>query len=363
MNQITNDMPIEVIIIDDGSTDDTPHLVDEIASNDYRITAIHQKNQWIYASFNNGILSSNGEYFYILNSDDQLFDGAVDLMLESVERYNHPDVIWTKVIWQNVDNNQNVIESFDMNEQIVSDLYCSTAELVRENWPLLQHSWIIGNQANLYKRELGLRHPFRNDTFAGDTFFNISIADDIKSMAVVSEPIYRYFAYNDEKLNASVGKYYGYEHEMYNEIMNKQIELYQKWGIIDSVIGDVVLRRLRNISYEIQQLSFCNCNLDSNEKIDRIFSVIADPIVRRAASIVGREREYESRLLNGTRELIRKMHIEPIPTYVEILIDYLPEYYLDDVDESLVDIDLINSAVMDPSNKDNVGKVYYWEKW
>lgn len=43
----------EIIIVDDGSTDTTPLIVDQIAEKDSRISVIHQDNQWIYASFNN----------------------------------------------------------------------------------------------------------------------------------------------------------------------------------------------------------------------------------------------------------------------------------------------------------------------
>lgn len=61
---------IEYIIVDDGSTDKTPQIIDEIASKDARVKVIHQKNQWIFASYNNGVKAASGKYFYIINSDD-----------------------------------------------------------------------------------------------------------------------------------------------------------------------------------------------------------------------------------------------------------------------------------------------------
>ena len=65
----------ELIIVDDGSTDGTPELADAFAASDRRIRVIHQKNQWIYASFNNGIRQASGDYIYIVNSDDRLMPG------------------------------------------------------------------------------------------------------------------------------------------------------------------------------------------------------------------------------------------------------------------------------------------------
>jgi len=131
---VDKEYDVEVVIIDDGSTDNTPQIADELARQDDRIKVIHQENQWIYASFNNGIKAAKGEYIYILNSDDMLFDGAVGVFFDAIEKYNHPDVIWTKVIWQDVDENQNVLSEHDMNESVTEDTYYDSKESVRSNW-------------------------------------------------------------------------------------------------------------------------------------------------------------------------------------------------------------------------------------
>ena len=89
---------IEVVIVDDGSTDGSSEMADKLAETDSRITVVHQENQWIYASFNNGIRKSRGEYVYILNADDKLADGSLQLLIDKISEYNHPDVIWTKIV-------------------------------------------------------------------------------------------------------------------------------------------------------------------------------------------------------------------------------------------------------------------------
>ncbi len=206
----------EIIIIDDGSTDGTDDLVDKIASENKKIIAYHQENQWIYASFNNGIKKANGEYIYILNSDDKFAKGALLQLAKAIDKYNHPDVIWTRVRLINCDENQNVLEAKNVNPDIKEDRFLDL-DADKEGWLAILNSGVMMNQANLYKRDIMLKHPFRNDVYGADYLFNIDAAKDIHTCAFLNCEIYQFFEYQDKNMNASAGKYYGYEHQMFNE--------------------------------------------------------------------------------------------------------------------------------------------------
>ena len=71
---------IEVILVDDGSTDQTPQILDRLADEYQNVHVIHQENR-IYASFNNGIKRAVGEYIYILNSDTRLNENSLQLFI------------------------------------------------------------------------------------------------------------------------------------------------------------------------------------------------------------------------------------------------------------------------------------------
>ena len=62
----------EIIVVDDGSTDDTPQRLDEIAKRDKRIRVIHKKNGGVSSARNVGIDQANGDYIVFLDSDDRL---------------------------------------------------------------------------------------------------------------------------------------------------------------------------------------------------------------------------------------------------------------------------------------------------
>lgn len=61
---------IEVILVDDGSTDNTPSICDNYAKLDSRINVIHQSNHGQANARNAGILNSHGQYLSFVDSDD-----------------------------------------------------------------------------------------------------------------------------------------------------------------------------------------------------------------------------------------------------------------------------------------------------
>lgn len=61
---------IEIIIVDDGSKDGCPAIIDEYAAKDQRITAIHKENAGYGAACNSGLAVAGGEYVAILEPDD-----------------------------------------------------------------------------------------------------------------------------------------------------------------------------------------------------------------------------------------------------------------------------------------------------
>ena len=61
---------IEVILVDDGSPDRCPQIVDEYAARDKRVVAVHQPNGGYGVAVNHGIALARGEYIGIVESDD-----------------------------------------------------------------------------------------------------------------------------------------------------------------------------------------------------------------------------------------------------------------------------------------------------
>ncbi|MCF2652699.1 glycosyltransferase family 2 protein [Anaeromassilibacillus senegalensis] len=90
LSQKCNDL--EVILIDDGSTDGSGALCDELARKDARIHVIHQENAGAAAAKNAGLRVATGEYLAFVDSDDYLEPGAYPYLLKLIQE-NNADVV------------------------------------------------------------------------------------------------------------------------------------------------------------------------------------------------------------------------------------------------------------------------------
>ena len=78
---------IEILVVDDGSTDGSGRICDEYAAGDDRFRVIHQKNGGLSDARNTGLDLAAGEYIAFLDSDDAYRSNMIEVMLRAVMRY------------------------------------------------------------------------------------------------------------------------------------------------------------------------------------------------------------------------------------------------------------------------------------
>ena len=83
----------EIILIDDGSTDQSGTICDEYAKKHSQIYVIHQTNGGLSSARNTGLTIAQGEYIVFVDGDDMLAKGALRKFVEVIHEYNSPECI------------------------------------------------------------------------------------------------------------------------------------------------------------------------------------------------------------------------------------------------------------------------------
>lgn len=79
---------LELILVEDGSPDQSPAICDAFAQKDYRVKVIHQKNAGVSAARNTGLAEAKGKYITFVDSDDYINAEMYESMMEIARKYD-----------------------------------------------------------------------------------------------------------------------------------------------------------------------------------------------------------------------------------------------------------------------------------
>lgn len=88
---------IEIIIIDDGSPDNSMNIIQKFVLADNRVKVISQKNQGLSGARNTGMNNANGDYIMFIDSDDWIKIDTCEKAINASEKYNADVVFWSYI--------------------------------------------------------------------------------------------------------------------------------------------------------------------------------------------------------------------------------------------------------------------------
>ena len=100
---------LQIILVDDGSTDNSGKICDEFAKKDSRITVVHQENQGAGAAKNTGLELIEGEYFSIIDSDDYIDLSMYEKMVSLMKQY---DSVFVQCLFKQVYVNKIIMRQY-----------------------------------------------------------------------------------------------------------------------------------------------------------------------------------------------------------------------------------------------------------
>lgn len=135
-NQTYRDL--EIILVDDGSTDNCPMLCDTLAKSDERIRVVHKPNGGLSSARNAGLDIMTGDYVAFVDSDDFIHPQMYEVLL-NILAYNDADIAGCQYSFVGIEENvdyEKITEPFDIDEIIIckealADLtkYCHSVSL------------------------------------------------------------------------------------------------------------------------------------------------------------------------------------------------------------------------------------------
>ncbi len=110
---------LEIILVDDGSPDNSGMICDEYAQKDDRIKVIHKENGGVAKARNDAIDIANGEYIGFVDSDDWVEPDMYEVLVNNIKKYNADISMCGETIYENgvvsIDNADGKVVEMDCN--------------------------------------------------------------------------------------------------------------------------------------------------------------------------------------------------------------------------------------------------------
>lgn len=120
---------IEILLVDDGSTDDSGKICDEYAKNDARIQVIHKKNGGQATARNDAIKVAQGEYVIYIDGDDYIGHTHIQSLIQAAEKY---DADFVQCEMEKFYNNFNVLKVYPLNKEMCKTQIYSASDALKE---------------------------------------------------------------------------------------------------------------------------------------------------------------------------------------------------------------------------------------
>ena len=180
---------IELLIIDDGSTDNSGKICDKWAEKDIRVKVIHEENRGVSIARNRGIELSQGDYIGFVDSDDVIDEHMYENMLEEAHKGNYDIICCNGYFMYSGEEKKIIISNYESKE-----LECKNYMLFS-----IQNGGYVCNR--IYKKTCIKNIEFRKDIYIlEDLLFNMEISEKCKKIKYINNPLYFYYINSNSAL-------------------------------------------------------------------------------------------------------------------------------------------------------------------
>ena len=179
---------IEIILVNDGSTDNCGKIIDEYAKMDNRVIAIHKENGGQASARNMGLEISRGKYIGFVDSDDWIDSNMYEIMYKSIEGSKSDICVCGRKTYS---SNEKLSYKLDIIDETIDFRYYKVDEYVSKR---LFYEHTVSSCNKLYKKKIIEKNNirFKDVSYVGseDTLFNYSILCCARSIRCIDKVYY-----------------------------------------------------------------------------------------------------------------------------------------------------------------------------
>lgn len=266
---------LEIILVDDGSSDASPGMCDEWAKTDNRIRVFHKENEGPGTARNIGIDNAKGKYIFFLDSDDCVDVTLVEKCVSSAEENNSEVVLFSR---NNIYDDGTVVNKkvnvptflFD-NERIVNELLPG---LFSYKMGFGVSPWSKMYNLDTIKR-LGVRFMSERQTTSEDAYFALELYPKLNAVSVIDECLYNYYIRDN-----SFSRAYKPGRQSRNDEFLKLCISYVNDNNLPHILIASIMNRYHTLTLSTL-MQIAKSDVDKKEKKRAIKEIFANSVLRK----------------------------------------------------------------------------------
>lgn len=271
----------ELLVVDDGSSDGTGEILDELAARDERITVFHTPNQGAPAARNLALDAAKGTYVHFFDADDWAEPTMLEEEVTFAQKYNLELVVSGFTI-----ETYYAYDEYLSEKKATSTCVFPTQQAFRNQaYELFDQNLLYVPWNKLFLRSLiETKHIRFQNTFWDDFPFVLDYIKDVERVGVLSNTFYHFQRMRPESETA---RWRPQMYEKREEEHGWLEELFVYWNIEhDAATQEMLYRRyIERLVGCIENVCNPACKLTAREKKEAIWHMISSPRVQKALKL------------------------------------------------------------------------------